>query len=90
MVYYKVPSLSQGRNGLGSIFVWASGNGGKNRDNCNCDGYTNSIYTLGVSSASERGSVPWYAEHCSSTLAVTYSSGGRGERSVVSLAFAKS
>ncbi|GAA56439.1 Uracil phosphoribosyltransferase, synthesizes UMP from uracil [Clonorchis sinensis] len=75
--------IVMGRGGLGSIFVWASGNGGKNGDNCNCDGYTNSIYTLGVSSVSERGSVPWYAEMCSSTLAVTYSSGGQEERGVI-------
>ncbi|THD28816.1 Furin [Fasciola hepatica] len=75
--------IQMGRGGLGSIFVWASGNGGKSGDNCNCDGYTNSIYTLGVSSASEHGSVPWYAEMCSSTLTVTYSSGGHGERGVI-------
>lgn len=37
-----------------------------------------------MSSASEHGSVPWYAEMCSSTLTVTYSSGGHGERGVVS------
>ncbi|KAL7062130.1 hypothetical protein AAHC03_01894 [Spirometra sp. Aus1] len=75
--------ILKGRGGLGSIFVWASGNGGKYSDNCNCDGYTNSIYTLGVSSASEHGTIPWYAETCSSTLAVTYSSGGQGERAIV-------
>uniref|UniRef100_A0A5S6QDY8 P/Homo B domain-containing protein n=1 Tax=Trichuris muris TaxID=70415 RepID=A0A5S6QDY8_TRIMR len=65
----------QGRNGKGSIFVWASGNGGRDSDSCNCDGYTNSIYTLSISSATEGGSVPWYSEACSSTLATTYSSG---------------
>ncbi|KAA3682170.1 furin [Paragonimus westermani] len=75
--------ILMGRAGRGSIFVWASGNGGKAGDNCNCDGYTNSIYTLGVSSVTEHGSVPWYAEMCSSTLAVTYSSGGHGERGVI-------
>jgi proprotein convertase subtilisin/kexin type 5 len=37
-----------GRRGLGSIFVWASGNGGIS-DDCNCDGYTNSIYTIAIS-----------------------------------------
>ena len=52
--------LFQGRNGKGSIFVWASGNGGSYYDNCNCDGYTNSIYTLSVSSATEKGNVPWW------------------------------
>ena len=31
-------ALDAGRNGLGSIFVWASGDGGET-DDCNCDGY---------------------------------------------------
>ncbi|KAG6441599.1 hypothetical protein O3G_MSEX001889 [Manduca sexta] len=74
---------SQGRNGKGSIFVWASGNGGREHDNCNCDGYTNSIWTLSISSATERGEVPWYSEMCSSTLAATYSSGAINEKQVV-------
>ena len=65
----------KGRNGLGSIYVWASGNGGKFEDNCNCDGYATSIYTVSISSASENGNIPWYSEQCSSTLATTYSSG---------------
>ncbi|KAL3319956.1 hypothetical protein Ciccas_001360 [Cichlidogyrus casuarinus] len=73
----------QGRGGLGSIFVWANGNGGKEKDNCNCDGYTNSIYTLSVSSVTQSGSIPWYAEKCASTLAVTYSSGVGFEQGVV-------
>ena len=34
--------IKKGRNGKGSIFVWASGNGGKHFDNCNCDGYATS------------------------------------------------
>ncbi|KAF8794780.1 Furin-like protease kpc-1 like protein [Argiope bruennichi] len=72
-----------GRNGLGSIFVWASGNGGREHDNCNCDGYTNSMWTLSISSATENGLVPWYSEACSSTLATTYSSGSNGERQIV-------
>jgi len=74
-----------GRGGRGSIFVWASGNGGKFQDNCNCDGYATSIFTLSVSSASENGGIPWYSEQCSSTLATTYSSGSSraGERKVI-------
>ncbi len=32
------------RNGKGSIFVWASGNGGRDHDNCNCDGYIDIPY----------------------------------------------
>lgn len=76
---------SQGRGGLGSIFVWASGNGGREHDSCNCDGYTNSIYTLSISSATQFGNVPWYSEACSSTLATTYSSGNQNEKQIVSL-----
>ncbi|GAB6032404.1 Uracil phosphoribosyltransferase, synthesizes UMP from uracil, variant 2 [Chamberlinius hualienensis] len=75
--------IRQGRDGLGSIFIWASGNGGRDHDNCNCDGYTNSIWTLSISSATENGLVPWYSEACSSTLATTYSSGSVGEKQVV-------
>lgn len=76
-------SVPQGRNGLGSIFVWASGNGGREQDSCNCDGYTNSIYTLSISSTTQAGSVPWYSEPCSSTLATTFSSGNPGEKQIV-------
>lgn len=47
--------LRQGRHGKGSIFVWASGNGGRHTDSCNCDGYTNSIFTLSISSATQGG-----------------------------------
>nr|XP_060641719.1 proprotein convertase subtilisin/kexin type 4-like [Anolis sagrei ordinatus] len=71
-----------GRGGLGSLFVWASGNGGLRRDDCNCDGYTNSLYTLSVGSTSEGGRVPWYSEACASTLTTTYSSGAKGERQI--------
>ncbi|KAK1887638.1 Furin-1 [Dissostichus eleginoides] len=75
--------ITKGRGGQGSIFVWASGNGGREQDSCNCDGYTNSIYTLSISSTTQSGSVPWYSEPCSSTLATTYSSGNPGEKQIV-------
>ena len=75
--------IMEGRQGKGSIFIWASGNGGKDADSCNCDGYTNSIHTLSISSATERGNIPWYSEACSSTLATAYSSGATGERMIV-------
>jgi len=78
-----ITGVANGRNGKGSIFVWASGNGGRDHDNCNCDGYTNSIWTLSVSSATENGLIPWYSEACSSTMATTYSSGSSGERKVI-------
>uniref|UniRef100_A0A452VJL5 Proprotein convertase subtilisin/kexin type 6 n=1 Tax=Ursus maritimus TaxID=29073 RepID=A0A452VJL5_URSMA len=75
--------IKKGRQGLGSIFVWASGNGGREGDHCSCDGYTNSIYTISVSSTTENGYKPWYLEECASTLATTYSSGAFYERKIV-------
>merc|ERR1711962_1690587 len=52
----------EGRGGRGVVYVWASGNGGSKGDDCNCDGYTSSIYTLSVSSASQQGAATWYGE----------------------------
>ena len=71
--------ISQGRRGLGTIYVWASGNGGLHGDNCNCDGYTSSMYTISIGSVTSNDKFPWYGEKCSSTLAVTYSSGNNDE-----------
>ncbi|XP_075037384.1 neuroendocrine convertase 1 [Mixophyes fleayi] len=76
--------IKQGRNGKGSIYVWASGNGGRQGDNCDCDGYTDSIYTISISSASQQGRSPWYAEKCSSTLATAYSSGDYTDQRIIS------
>ncbi|XP_072272237.1 neuroendocrine convertase 1 [Pyxicephalus adspersus] len=76
--------INQGRNGKGSIYVWASGNGGRQGDNCDCDGYTDSIYTISISSASQQGLSPWYAEKCSSTLATAYSSGDYTDQRIIS------
>ncbi|XP_037009750.2 neuroendocrine convertase 1 isoform X2 [Artibeus jamaicensis] len=76
--------VKQGRQGKGSIFVWASGNGGRQGDNCDCDGYTDSIYTISISSASQQGLSPWYAEKCSSTLATSYSSGDYTDQRITS------
>ncbi|KPP60746.1 proprotein convertase subtilisin/kexin type 4-like, partial [Scleropages formosus] len=78
-----IRGINNGRGGLGSIYVWASGNGGINYDNCNLDGYVNSIYTLSVSSATERGTVPVYSEPCSAILTTTYSGGSLHHRKTV-------
>ncbi|KAM4565754.1 proprotein convertase subtilisin/kexin type 7 [Odontesthes bonariensis] len=72
-----------GRRGFGSIFVVASGNGGQYNDNCNYDGYANSIYTITVGAVNEKGRMPFYAEECASMLAVTFSSGRNDLRSIV-------
>uniref|UniRef100_A0A8D0E9B7 Proprotein convertase subtilisin/kexin type 7 n=1 Tax=Salvator merianae TaxID=96440 RepID=A0A8D0E9B7_SALMN len=71
-----------GRQGFGSIFVVASGNGGQHNDNCNYDGYANSIYTVTIGAVDEMGYVPFYAEECASMLAVTFSGGDKLMRSI--------
>lgn len=38
----------------GIYYVFASGNGGQMNDNCNFDGYANSIYTLTVGECSTK------------------------------------
>ncbi|KAI8617427.1 peptidase S8/S53 domain-containing protein [Chytriomyces sp. MP71] len=66
--------VENGRNGLGSIFVFASGNGGASADNCNFDGFTNSIYTITVSSLDRFNRHPEYSEACAANMVVMYSS----------------
>ncbi|KAK6583404.1 hypothetical protein PZA11_004480 [Diplocarpon coronariae] len=70
-----VNAVQKGRGGLGSIYVFASGNGAANEDNCNFDGYTNSIYSISVGAIDRKGLHPYYSEKCSAQLVVTYSSG---------------
>ncbi|KAF9922444.1 pheromone processing endoprotease, partial [Linnemannia zychae] len=68
--------IKNGRSGLGSIFVFATGNGGSQGDDCNFDGYTNSLYTVSIGAIDRAGRHPYYSEACSAQLAVTYSNGG--------------
>lgn len=44
-------------------------------DDCNADGYVNSIYTLGIGSVNEHGVSTYYGEKCPAMMAVTYCSG---------------
>ncbi|KAK5230909.1 pheromone processing endoprotease [Exophiala xenobiotica] len=70
-----VNGIQSGRGGLGSVFVFAAGNGAASEDNCNFDGYTNSIYSITVGGIDRAGNHPYYSEACSAQLVVTYSSG---------------
>lgn len=71
-----------GRQGFGSIFVVASGNGGQHNDNCNYDGYANSIYTVTIGSDLETvgmGSVGVFciSLHCLSKCIIMAIFGGQ-------------
>ncbi|KAF9922407.1 pheromone processing endoprotease [Linnemannia zychae] len=70
-----VEGVTNGRGGKGSIYVFATGNGGRDGDNCNFDGYTNSRYTISIGAITRENHHPEYSEACSAQLAVTYSSG---------------
>ena len=70
-----IEGTNEGRDKKGAIYVFASGNGGAFGDNCNYDGYTNSIYSITVGAIDHKGLHPPYSESCSAVLVVTYSSG---------------
>lgn len=72
-----INGISNGRNKRGSIFVFASGNGAYQGDNCNFDGYTNSIYSITVAAVDRNNLQPFYSESCSANMVVTYSSNAR-------------
>lgn len=70
-----IKGVQEGRGNKGSLYVFASGNGGRVGDQCNFDGYTNSIYSITVGAIDFKGLHPLYAETCSAVMVVTYSSG---------------
>jgi len=63
-------SIQNGRQGLGSIFVWSAGNGAQNGDNCNADGYANWRYTIAIGALNILGVRASYSEPCSALFAV--------------------
>ncbi|XP_050438034.1 neuroendocrine convertase 2 [Adelges cooleyi] len=71
-----VRGVNEGRQGKGNIYVWASGDGGE-ADDCNCDGYAASMWTVSINSAINDGQNAHYDESCSSTLASTFSNGAK-------------
>lgn len=70
-----VNGVQKGRGGKGSVFVFAAGNGGGSDDQCNFDGYTNSIFTVTIGAYDRKGGHPYYSEMCSAMMAVAPSSG---------------
>ncbi|KAJ9086465.1 pheromone processing endoprotease [Entomophthora muscae] len=69
--------VTEGKNGKGSIFVFASGNGRLKCDNCSFDGYTNSIYSITVGAIGFRDNHPGYSESCTSVMISAYSSNSK-------------
>jgi len=67
--------VANGRGGLGSIYVWAGGNG-YNSDNSNYDGYTNSRYSIAVAASTNFGDRSSYSEKGANILVNAPSNGG--------------
>ena len=74
----------QGRNGKGSIYVWANGNGGE-YDDCAADGYTQSIYSISVGAIGVDGNPSPFDEECSAKLVSTYVTNPSGYSAVVNV-----
>ena len=68
-----IEGLMSGRQGRGSLYVFAAGNG-KAIDNCNYDGYANGIFSITIGAIDRYNKMPLYMEPCVTQLAVTYSS----------------
>ena len=68
--------IRYGRLGLGAIYVWAGGNGGRNGDDANFDGFVNSRYTIGVGASNNLGWASAYSERGACILVNAPSSGG--------------
>jgi subtilisin-like proprotein convertase family protein len=66
-------AVNFGRGGLGSVFVWAGGNG-RGVDDANFDGYANSIHTIAVGALSDTGRQTSESEPGANLLVVAPSS----------------
>jgi hypothetical protein len=66
---------SNGRQGKGSVYVWAGGNGRYNGDNSNYDAYANSRYTIAIAAVDVNGIYTWYSEAGANILCAAPSSG---------------
>jgi subtilisin-like proprotein convertase family protein len=69
-------AVTTGRGGLGTVFVWAAGNGNQNGDDSNYDGWAASPYALAVAAVTDGGVQSYYSEPGSNILVCAPSSGG--------------
>lgn len=72
--------VETGRGGKGSIYVWATGNGGSYEDNCGADGYVSSPESISVQSLTDHGDMPFFGEKCCSTM-IAVPTGGEATQS---------
>ena len=71
-------ALSEGRGGLGTLYIWAGGNGLRYADNSNYDGYANWRGTIAVAATTSAGTQSLYSEN-GANLCVNAPSNGGGD-----------
>jgi len=64
-----------GRGGLGTIYMWAGGNGRGSDDMANKDGYANSIHTISVTAVGNQGGWSYFSERGCSHVVTAPSNG---------------
>lgn len=70
--------LTEGRNGLGTLYVWAAGNGGRTVDNSNYDGQANYRGVIPVCAVGDNGIKADYSEEGANLLVCAPSKGTTG------------
>jgi subtilisin-like proprotein convertase family protein len=71
-------AVTTGRGGLGTIFLWAAGNGNGSGDDSNYDGWANWPHAIAVSAINDKGRPSWYSEPGANILVCAPSSGRQG------------
>lgn len=74
---------ASGRGGLGTIYVFAGGNGLDLADNSNYDGYANSIHTIAVGAVNDFGFQSYYSERGANLHVCAPSNGGQHNEGIV-------
>ena len=70
-------AATTGRDGKGTLFVWAAGNGNGAGDDSNYDGWANSPFAIAVSAMNDKGKQAWYSEPGANILVCAPSNGGK-------------
>ncbi|HEY3789663.1 MAG TPA: S8 family serine peptidase, partial [Urbifossiella sp.] len=78
-------AVQTGRNGRGTIFTWAGGNGALNGDASTFDGYASSREVIAVGAITNSGVNSPYSEPGTNLICVAPSSGGRKDLAITTV-----
>ena len=72
-----INAATTGRDGKGTVFIWAGGNGNASGDDSNYDGWAASPYGIAVGAIGDDGESVWYGEPGANILVCAPSNGGK-------------